>query len=207
MLGLLREHSHSELAGLRGLWSRLYSALSPAPPERRTHRVRPLSPAGSWEAGRAAGRGRQGSCGVLCPQGVSPPLREAFSLQARTGFLNAPSQSWPFTFCAPEISLPTRPAWGAMGAAGQFSRTQGADCVVGDYSLSWLASEGRGPGERHTSPPRCPREHPPAAPSRPSRSTAGGRRSLERSSQLSAPPPALSLWPAACEAIGLICTP
>lgn len=102
MPGWLREHSNPEpvgrgpvppppgsFAGLRGLWSRLYSALSPAPPERRTHGVRAVSPAGSWEASQAAGRGRQGSCGVLCPQGVSPLLREG-SLRARIGLLNAP---------------------------------------------------------------------------------------------------------------------
>lgn len=113
-----------------------------------------------------------------------------------------PSTHWPLErpshshgrlpLAPPEISLPTRPAGGVMGAAGQFSRTQGAGCVVGARSyLSWLPAEGRGPRGRrprgrHTSPPHCPHGRPLAAVSNPSRSAPGGRRSLPRSSQLSA---------------------
>ena len=194
-------------AGLRGLWSCLYSALSPAPPEKRTHRVRALSPAGSWEASQAAGRGRQGSCGVLCPQGVSPLLREG-SLRAHIGLLNAPLTVMAIYPLRPRDLFAHPPCRGGDGDRRPVLQDSGCRLCCRGPQLSLLAARGGpgAPGEAHV-PATLPSWAPSGCTFQPL---------PERPRWLVFPAavlpalcasPALSPWPAACEAVGLVCTP
>lgn len=172
--GVAEEHSHSRACWAAGPVES--PVLCPLPRSSRGEAVTGSGPCHPPAAGRPAGLLAASARALvgLCPQGGQASLREAFSLRARTGFLNA-LQSWPFTFALLRSLCP--PALhGGDGTARPVLQDSRVQTVLSGTTASpgWLRRAG-GPGEGHTSPPRCPREHPPAAPSHPSRSTAGGR--------------------------------
>lgn len=172
MLGLLREHSHSELAGLRGLWSRLYSALSPAPPKRQRHRVRPLSPAGSWEAGRGCWLRAPGLLwGPLSPRCEPSPERSRLPPSTHW-LLERPSHSHGRLPFAPPRSL-CPPAlhggrWGPQASSpGLGVQTVLSGTAASPGCLRRARGPGRGTRPRHAAllstlwlrlptPPRAP---------------------------------------------------